>query len=361
MKVKMISCIMAVLILLGLFAACQQTASSPASQSQAVAAAEASEAQTTADTSVDTTAEDRPVIAWAANMLSHEFMQRVKTGMESRSADVGAELVVGDGNQDVSKQISDIENFVAQQVDAIVVTPVDNKALDTAVAAANEAGIPIIAEANKVAGTLTCVGANFVQHGYDTGAQLADLLPENVQAKILIIGLPEFEDCRQLVEGFKQAIDELGIDYEILAEVNGKGMKETALSLATDALTAHPEVNVIYGINDDSAFGGLQAYTAAGLSTDDLILFTHGFEGNAAGKAIMEDGVNLSGYAMFPEMWGFNMVDAATAAIAGETLPEIWESPGITMTAAQYSDYYSKVGDEYVLDIAAVKKQFGIE
>ncbi|HNX63320.1 MAG TPA: substrate-binding domain-containing protein [Candidatus Limiplasma sp.] len=182
MKVKMICCVMAVLMLLGLCTACQPTAAQP----QESSTAEATQAPATTDATAEPAADEKIVIAWAANMLSHEFMQRVKTGMESRCADVGAELVVGDGNLDVAKQISDIENFVAQQVNAIVVTPVDNKALDTAVAGANKANFPIIAEANKVAGTLTCVGANFVQHGYDTGAMLADLLPEGVQAKILI-------------------------------------------------------------------------------------------------------------------------------------------------------------------------------
>ena len=57
-----------------------------------------------------------------------------------------------------------------------------------------------------------------------------------------------------------------------------------------DALTANPDVNIIFGINDDSALGGLQSYIAAGLDTDNLLVVGFGCEGIACKDALQEGG-----------------------------------------------------------------------
>ena len=80
---------------------------------------------------------------------------------------------------------------------------------------------------------------------------------KGIEPKILVIGLPNFEDCRQRVDGFKEALEKAGMAFEIVQEVDGQGMKEKAFKAAQDALTANPQINVIYGINDDSTTGGM--------------------------------------------------------------------------------------------------------
>ena len=91
--------------------------------------------------------------------------------------------------------------------------------------------------------------------------------------------------------------------------------------MAADALTAHPDVNIIFGINDDSALGGLQAYEAAGMDTKNLLVVGFGCEGKACKNALMEGGPYKVSAAMFPEYQGRLLIDAAIAAFNGAKLP----------------------------------------
>ena len=92
------------------------------------------------------------------------------------------------------------------------------------------------------------------------------------------------------------------------------------MKVSADALTAHPDVNIIFGINDDSALGGLQAYEAAGMDTENLLVVGFGCEGKACKNALMEGGPYKVSAAMFPEYQGRLLIDAAIAAFNGTTV-----------------------------------------
>jgi ABC-type sugar transport system substrate-binding protein len=296
-------------------------------------------------------------IGWSANFLSHEFYQKARKGMEAKAAELGLELMITDANSDTSKQMSDIETMIAKGVDAIMITPVDSKAAATAVAFASERGIPVITESNPVEGTKTLVGANWYDNGVMIGKWTGEYLFENnITGNILLIGFPAFEDTTNVARGYKDGLAMTSANYSFVAEVDGQAMKETSLSKATDALTAHPEINVIFGINDDSAIGGILAYEAAGLDTSKLISGTHGFEGNAAAKAMHEDGTLSSGVALFPEVYGMTMVEAAYKAYLEEDLPDLYLSPMTVITQSNFLDFYSQDGNEYYLDFDKLAK-----
>ena len=94
---------------------------------------------------------DAPLkVGYVVNYMSHEWYQNICRAAEVRAAELGVDLLIADANLDVAAQISKAENFMAQQVDVLVLTPVDAKALGPIVSQAKAAGIRVITESNPV-------------------------------------------------------------------------------------------------------------------------------------------------------------------------------------------------------------------
>lgn len=296
------------------------------------------------------------VFGYVVNDMSHEWYQNIVKGAESRAEELGIELKVADAAMDVSKQVTQIENLLTEGVDVQIITPVDVKALSTVVADAKAYDIPVISESNVIDGAETYVGIDNISGGKKAGTWFAEYAKENnIDPKILIVGLPAFADCRQRVEGFKAGLDESGIEYEIVQEVDGQGSKETSLKVSQDALTAHPEVNVIFGINDNATTGGMAAYKEAGLDESKLTAIGFGFEGNVGREALLSGGPYKAAVAMFPDYVGVSLVDAAVMAAKGEELPENYESGTVVITQDNFSDFYTEEGDGYVTNFDAIR------
>src|SRR3712207_6196812 len=73
----------------------------------------------------------------------HEFYRELEAGLRDAAAKAGYELIITSGDFDLAKQQSQIENFIVQRVDAIVLCPADSKGIGPAIDQANEAGIPV--------------------------------------------------------------------------------------------------------------------------------------------------------------------------------------------------------------------------
>jgi ribose transport system substrate-binding protein len=296
------------------------------------------------------------VVGYVVNFMSHEWYQNICNGAKDRAGELGVDLKIADANQDVSKQISAAENFIAQKVDILVLTPVDAKALGPIVRQATKAHIPVITESNVVEGAKTYVGISNQVGGRNAGEWFVKYAKEKgFVPKILIVGLPNFDDCRQRVAGFKEALAASGIKYEIAQEVDGQGNKEKALSVSQDALTAHPDINTIFGINDDSTTGGMAAYKAAGLDESKLTAIGFGFEGAVGQNALLSGGPYKAALAMFPNYVGVALIDAAVAISKGQVLPPHYETPTVVIDKGNFDTFYAKSGDKYAMKYDAIR------
>ena len=282
-------------------------------------------------------------VGYVINFMSHEWYQNISKSAIARAAELDVELIVADANLDVAAQISKAENLLAQGVDVLILSPVDAKAMGPIVRQAKEVGARVITEANPVPDADSYVGIDNHASGAKAGQWFADYAKEkDIDPKILMIGLPNFEDCRQRVDGFKEALDKAGLVYEIVQEVDGQGLKEKAFKAAQDALTANPQINVIYGINDDSTTGGMAAYKAAGLDESALTAIGFGFEGTVGQTALTGDTTYRAALAMFPNFVGGALIDAAVKLAKGEALPPHYETPTIVVTRDNIDDFYDR-------------------
>ena len=295
-------------------------------------------------------------VGYVVNQMAHEWYQNIIAGGKAEAEKLGYEFVIADSNMDVNTQVNACENFVAQKVDALIITPIDPKAVAPVVKKAKAAGIKVISESNVIEGADTFVGISNKAGAKNVGKWYAEYAKaNNITPKVLIVGLPAYQDCSDRVACFKEALQESGIKYEIAQEVDGQGNKEKALAVSTDALTANKDVNCIFGINDDSTTGGMAAYKAAGLDEKKLVAIGFGFEGKVGQEALLSGGPYKAACAMFPNYVGVGLVDAAQALISGEKLPAHYETPTVAMTKDIFDNFYKKDGDKYQLDFEAVR------
>ncbi|MEW6754009.1 MAG: substrate-binding domain-containing protein [Candidatus Latescibacterota bacterium] len=171
-----------------------------------------------------------------------------------------------------------------------------------------------------------------------------------------MIGLPNFEDCRLRVAGFVEGLTESGTPFRVVQEVDGQGLKERAFKVAQDALTAHPQVNAIFGINDDSSTGGMAAYRAAGLDEGRLTVIGFGFEGTVGQTALLGRTPYRAALAMFPQFVGTCLVEAAVSLAEGKAVPARYETPTTMVTLDTFPIYYQPDGSGHTLDLGAVRR-----
>ncbi len=285
-------------------------------------------------------------IGHVTNYLVHEWYQN-ETKAEAATAEMyGIEFSINDANLDLQASLAAVDDYVAQDVGALVFTPVDEVASAPSIRRVAR-DRTVICEGTGVEGCATLVAISDYTAGFQVGVWAGNYAMEHFdgEARALDIGLPALTSTVARSDGFADGLHSVLPEGEIVQSVDGAGSKDVAVQVSADALTRNPDVNIIFGINDDSALGGLQSYTAAGLDTDNLLVVGFGCEGIACKDALQEGGPYKVSAAMFPEYQGLLLINAAVAVFNGvEPPPQIY-APSLPMTLDILFDYYTAEED----------------
>jgi len=296
-------------------------------------------------------------VGHVTNYLVHEWYQNLTKGEQARADEWGIDFSINDANLDLNKSLAAVDDYLAQDVDVLNFTPVNEEASGPKITEAAATGLPIICESSPTDGCTTLVSIDDYAAGYKVGVWAGDYVNANLDGKavILDVGLPALSTTVNRSQGFIDGITSvLGENATVAQSVDGNGLKDVAVQVSADALTAHPDVNVIFGINDDSALGGMQSYEAAGLDMENLLVVGFGCEGNACKDALMEGGPYKVSAAMFPEYQGRLLIDAGVAALNGTELAPHTIAPSTPMTADNLAQYYTQEGDTYTPNFEAI-------
>jgi len=285
-------------------------------------------------------------VGYVTNYAMHEWYQNVMSGMKDRAAQLGIQLEIIDANLDMAKEVSAAEDLMAKGVDVLIITPVDQKGAEPILRKAKAEGIPVVIEASKVEGMQTLVAICDYDCGFKGGVETAKYFKANMsgKARILAVDLPALRPCILRVDGFFDGFKSVYADAEIVHRIDGQGLKDKALQNATDALTADPNINVIYGCNDDSALGAYQALKAAGLDESKLVVCGTGGEGMAFINALQEGGAYKVEACMFPENVGFECIDMTVKLFNKETVPEHYVTATAAVNSSNWNQYYKVEG-----------------
>ena len=211
---KLIALLLCCVVVIGLVG-CAASQEETTETTEATETTESTEPTETTETteSTESASTEGLVFGYVVNDMSHEWYQNIVKGAQARADELGIELKVADSAMDVATQVNQIENHLAEGVDVEMITPVDVSALARVMADAQADGVPVVSESNVIDGAVTYVGIDNVSGGRKAGEWFVEYAQENnIDPKILIVGLPSFADCRQRVEGFKAALEESGIE-----------------------------------------------------------------------------------------------------------------------------------------------------
>jgi len=217
----------------------------------------------------------------------------------------GGKVITLDSNLDVNKQISDFDNLLAQGATVLPFLPLDQKAFTAPFQRAKDAGAIVVELYNPNSTAPGSVFEDSPGAGKDAVAYVKEKMPNG--AKALLIGGPPIPAVTARIGGFKD--NAASANITILEQVdNLKDNVNDARTLADDLLTKHPDVDVIFGFNDNSAVGAGLAAKARNLS--DVLIF--GINGTPEGISAVKDGTITATYDA--DQWGMGYQAAELGA-----------------------------------------------
>ena len=225
---------------------------------------------------------ERPKIGVIQITLQHEYQVTLNEGFKAQAAEMGADLVVCINELNPEKHIKCGDDLIAAGVDAIIQAPADPASFKAVADKAVAKGIPVINDGSpqpKMPGVVPFIGTDSLGGGRLAGEFAANWINENLggQAVVAELTLPTFTDCVARNKGFAEALAKGAPGAKIVASQDGNGLRPKSLEVTENMLQGNPDINVIFGCNDDSALGAMSALQAKGKDPAKTLVI--GFDG----------------------------------------------------------------------------------
>ena len=278
-------------------------------------------------------AEHQPTLGIVLKTMNNPYFIKMEEAAEARAKELGIKLVVQAPEReiDVERQVTIVENFIQMDVDVIAIAPCGSREIIPAIVKANKAGVPVIILDTRVneeeaksqsAEYVTFIGSD----NYEGGKIAARYVIEKLggKGKVAILeGIPGHETADQRLRGFRDTIEKES-QIEIVASQPANWERAMGYDVAQNILTAHPDVQAIFGCNDMMALGALEAVSQAGLEGKVLVV---GFDAIEDALREIKAGRMAASVAQHPEEMGRKAVEIAKQIIdakkAGKSISQL--------------------------------------
>jgi ABC-type sugar transport system substrate-binding protein len=286
-------------------------------------------------------------IGVSMDKFDDNFLTVLRNGMaDYAKTQPGVTVQIEDAKNDVSKQLSQVQNFIANGVTAIIVNPVDTSATAAITKTAAEAGVPLVyvnrlpADIDKLGPKAAFVGSDERDSGTLEAKEVCKLL--GGKGSILVM---EGELSNQAaVQRTADVHDVLKTPecsgIKIIAEQTANWDRTQAQNLMTNWLSKGLKFDAVIANNDEMAIGAMQALKAAGVDTKKAIV--GGVDATQDALASMKAGDLKVTVFQDAAGQGKGAVDAALALAAGKTVPKIVNVPFQLVTPADADKFLKK-------------------
>ncbi len=235
-----------------------------------------------------------------------------------------AQLLVTNADSQLSKQIADIQDMLAQGAQFLIVAPLNSDGLEPAFEAAKEQGVPVLTIDRKVnaepcSDYLSFLGSDFVEQGRRAADQMIEATGGEGSVAILL-GSSGNNVTTDRTDGFVDQVEAEAPGLEIVAQQTGEFSREKGQQVMEQLLRSNPEITAVYAENDEMALGAIVAIQAAGLDPgEDVKIVSIDGTRNAV-QAIIDGDIN----AVIESNPRFGPLAFETAMnfYAGEEIPE---------------------------------------
>jgi inositol transport system substrate-binding protein len=249
----------------------------------------------------------------------------------------GVELIMVDSKEDVATQLSQVENFVTQGVNAIILIPPNTDATDPATKLATDAGIPLVYVNRKPANLpegVYYVGSDSIIAGRLQMEWMAEQLGGKGNC-VLMNGNLSQEAAQMRTAGVKE-VAEKNPDIKIIKEDTANWSRAEGLALMENWLSTGDQIDCVAANNDEMAIGALQAIEAAGKLGQILV---GGVDASPDALAMMDEGkLNVTVFQNAAGQ-GEGGVKTAIALARGETVEQLVWVDYELVTPENYKEY----------------------
>ena len=270
-------------------AAASDASSDTSNDAAATEAADAGDAAADAATDADASLADKKV-GVCIYQFSDNFMTLFRTELENYLVEKGFSkdnITIVDGANDQATQTGQIDNFITEGVDVLIINPVNSSSAATITDKVVAAGIPLVyinrepdeEEQKRWSDNnwdVTYVGCDARQSGTFQGEMISDLGLDTVDLNgngkidyVMVEGDPENVDAQYRTEYSVKALEDAGLEVNCLSDQVGNWQQDQAQQIVANALGQYGnDVEVVFCNNDAMALGALSAVEAAGFNTD---------------------------------------------------------------------------------------------
>ncbi len=273
-------------------------------------------------------------IAVIPKATSHIFWLAVKAGTVSAGEKLGVEIEWNGpaAETDFARQVQIVDSAIARHVDGIVLAASDRKALIQVVDRAMKAGIPttIFDSGLDSENYTNFVATDNLEAGRMAGREMGRLL--NGKGKVAMIqNVPGSISTQDRETGFEEAIAKEFPGIQMVQKLYGMSERAKSMAAAENILTAHPDLDGLYGSTEPSASGAILALNARGRNGKVKLI---GFDVNDAMVEAMRAGTLHAMVLQDPFQMGFEAVKSVVDKINGQTPPKRMDLPAVVITKA---------------------------
>jgi ribose transport system substrate-binding protein len=272
-----------------------------------------------------TTANAAPRVGFVMKALNHPFFLDVQAGAEAAAGPLGIQVVTQAAEReiDVEKQIQIIENLLQTGIKVLCVTPSGSREIASAIAKANQAGVPVIVVDTRVdaaaAATLriaSFVGSDNYEGGRVAGRFLAQASGGNARVALLE-GIPGHETADSRLRGFRDAL-KASPGMTIVASQPANSERDLGFTVLQNMLQAHQDIDAVFATNDLMALGAVEAIAAAGRTGAIRVV---GFDAIDDARKAIAEGRMAGSVAQSPRDMGRIAIETAAKVMRGEAVP----------------------------------------
>ncbi|WP_299843206.1 ABC transporter substrate-binding protein [uncultured Paracoccus sp.] len=270
-------------------------------------------------------AQDKMYIPLVSKGFQHQFWQAVKAGADKAAAEFGVDVTFEgpDTEAQVDKQMDMLAAALAKKPAAIGFAALDSQAATPLLKQAQDAGIPVIAFDSGVDSDIPAT--TVTTDNLAAAGMAADKMAELIGGAGKVALVVHDQTSRTGIDrrdGFVNRMKEGHPDIEIVDIQYGAGDQLQSTEITKAILTANPDLKGIFGANEGSAIGVLNAIKETG--TTGVVVI--GYDSGAAQKEAIRSGAMAGAITQNPVGIGYETVKAAIAATKGETLPKTIDS-----------------------------------
>lgn len=254
----------------------------------------------------------------------------IQTGVEAH----GDSLIAIDSYASQLKQNDAIDDMITRGIKVLFLNPVDQDGVKPALLACQEAGVKVIVIDSGVADpelTETYVSSNNYQAGAINGQQMLAAFPDG--AKVALIDNPLAESVVSRLAGLQDTL--AGTNIEIIG-ISHYSTTDKILPTFEDFLQTYPDLDILWGLNDDVGLIAQGVVESAGL-TDQIKVFT--VDGSPSCKQSIAKGGVYATAAQSPTAIGEKAVELAYEVLAGNPVEKTYSIETVSITAENIADY----------------------